>query len=183
MDNLRFIRETMESAGSFTAVPGTGMVLIGLAALVAAAVAAAQASAWGWLTTWFCLAILAVAISAVTITRKARRAQMPLLSGPGRKFVFSFSPPMVVGALLTIVLIRAAALDVLPGMWLMLYGTAVMAGGAFSVRVVPVMGLCFMAIGAVALFTPPAAGTVLMAFGFGALHIVFGVLIARRYGG
>ena len=183
MDNLRFIRETMESAGSFTAVSGLGMILVGIAALAGAVLASAQLTAASRLAVWLAVAPLAILISAITIARKARRAHMTLLSGPGRKFVLSFSPPMFVGALLTVVLMRLGAHEVLPGMWLMLYGTAVVAGGAFSVRAVPVMGLCFMVVGAAALFAPPSAGNLLLGAGFGALHLVFGFLIARRYGG
>ena len=117
------------------------------------------------------------------IVRKARRAHVPLLSGPGRKFLLSFSPPMLVGALLTIVLYRAGLVTTIPGMWLLLYGTAVVAGGAFSVRIVPVMGICFMLAGTLAIFTPAAWNDWIMAAAFGGLHIAFGVPIAWRHGG
>jgi hypothetical protein len=108
---------------------------------------------------------------------------MPLLSGPGRKFVLSFTPSVVVGAVLTAVLFRAGLVSVLPGLWLMLYGTGVIAGGAFSVRIVPVMGLCFILIGIAALVAPAAWDDALLAVAFGGLHIGFGVAIARRHGG
>ena len=61
--------------------------------------------------------------------------------------------------------------------------TAVVTGGAFSVRVVPIMGLCMMVTGAVALLAPAAWGNIFMAVGFGGLQIVFGSLIAHRHGG
>jgi hypothetical protein len=89
---------------------------------------------------------------------------------------------MVVAALLTVPLFRANLGSELPGMWMLLYGVGVIAGGAFSVSVVPVMGVCFMAAGAAALFLP-TFGNWVMAAGFGGLHILFGILIARRHGG
>ena len=183
IDNLRYIRETMERAGEFTAVSGWGEVIIGVTALAAAALASRQTTARGWLFTWLAAAVVSVIVAGIAMTRKSKAADVPLFNGPGRKFVLSFLPPMAVGALLTIVLFRADVMWALPGMWMLLYGTAVMTGGAFSVRIVPVMGICFMLLGAVALFTPPSARDWLMAAGFGAVHIVFGLLIARRYGG
>lgn len=183
MDNLAFIRDTMERAGAFTAVSGWGMVIVGVAALTAAAIAARQPTEVAWLNTWLVAALLAPVIMITAIIRKARAARLPLKSGAGRKFLLSFSPPMVVGALLTIQLYNLGMYDVLPGLWLLIYGTAVVAGGAFSVRVVPVMGFCFMIAGAIALFTPPATNDILMAAAFGGLHIVFGIPIARRHGG
>jgi hypothetical protein len=117
------------------------------------------------------------------MVRKGRAAKMPLLSGPGRKFVLSFSPPMAVGALLTFVLYRAGMLDLIPGVWLLLYGTAVVAGGAFSVRIVPVMGILFMAAGVVALFSPVTWNDWILGAAFGGLHIAFGIPIARSHGG
>jgi hypothetical protein len=183
MDNLQFIRETMERAGSFTAVPGWGGFAMGLSALAASVIAARQTTSNAWLMTWLLEGVFAIALGAWAMKRKADRAQVPLLSAPARKFALSFAPPLLVGALLTLVLYRAGLSAAIPGTWLLLYGTGVVTGGAFSVRVVPVMGLCFMLIGAVALFSPVSWSTAFLGAGFGGLHLIFGIVIARRYGG
>lgn len=183
MDNLRFIRETMERASAFTAVPGWGQVAIGVTAIFAALVASQQKSVEAWVAIWMAEAVVALVIAGWTMYRKARRAATPLLSQPGRKLAINFTPPMFVGALLTVVFYRAGLNGLLPGLWLLLYGAGVVTGGAFSVRPVPLMGLCFMFVGAGAFFCPPEWGDALMAVGFGVLHIIFGLHIARRYGG
>lgn len=183
MDNLAFIRDTMEAAGAFTAVSGWGMVAVGAIATVAAIIASTQHSPLRAIYVWMAAAVLAPCVSAWAIIRKARRAHIPILSGPGRKFILSFSPPMLVGALLTIVLYRGGLTAAIPGVWLLLYGTGVVAGGAFSVRIVPVMGICFMLAGMLALFTPVSWSDWIMGSAFGGLHIAFGIPIARRHGG
>src|SRR5713101_5704259 len=158
LDNLRFIRQTMERAGSFTAVPGWGQVAVGATALAAALLAARQPT-----RRWRARQPPPPARSRATargwaMVRKAYAGNDPILSGPGRRFWLSFIPPMAVGGLLTIALYRAGQAHALPGAWLLLYGTGFVTGGAFSVRIVPVMGLCFMLVGAVALFGPAAWG-------------------------
>ena len=183
MDNLRYIRETMERASAFTGISGWGQVAIGVTALGAALLAAQQTTVKSWLAVWFTEAMFSLLIAGWSMDRKARAARMPLFSGPGRKVAFSLSPPLFAGALLTAVLYRAGLTNAIPGMWLLLYGTGVVTGGMFSVRVVPVMGLCFMTLGAAALFAPAFLANWFLAVGFGILHITFGVIIARRYGG
>ena len=183
MDNLRFIRETMERAGSFTAVSGGGQVAIGCTALVAAWLAARQSAPAVWLLVWTVEALLALAIATWAVARKARAARMPLLSGPGRKVALSLAPALIAGALLTAKLFSIGMLHPLPGVWLLLFGAGTIAAVAYSVPIVPVMGFSFMTLGAAALFTPAAWDDAVMALGFGGLHIVFGILIARRYGG
>lgn len=181
LEDLRFIRATMERASSFTAVPGKGLLAMGLTAILASILASKQPSTPKWLLVWLVEAALALAIAVLTIRQKARKANQPALSGPGSRFVLSLTPPLFAGAFLTLILYR----DIfghLPGLWLLLYGTGIVTGGAFSVRIVPVMGLCFTLMGALALFFPNL-GDVFMAAGFGGLHIVFGVIIARRHGG
>jgi hypothetical protein len=187
IDNLRYIRETMERAGSFTAVPGWGGVAMGATALAAAGLASHAASPGAWLMYWLIEGGVALAVGLLAMERKARVAGLPLWSAPVQKFVFSFVPPLIAGAALTVVLWRAGLVWAIPGVWLMLYGAGVMAGGAFSVPVVPVMGACFLVAGILAVFAPlfgvPADGDLWLGIGFGGLHVVFGAMIARKYGG
>ena len=183
MDNLRFIRETMEAAGTFTAVSGWGQVVIGVTAIFAALFAASQTAPVEWVLVWGGEAILALGISVWFMYNKAKTASLPLLTGSARKLLFSFTPVAAVGMLVTFAFMKRGMIPLLPGMRMVLYGTAVVAAGAFSVRIVPVMGAAFILTGAVALFAPPTWSTALLIAGFGVLHIVFGVVIARRHGG
>lgn len=183
MDNLKYIRETMERATSFTGISGWGQVAIGITALAASLISAQQKTFKGWLTVWVAEALIALLIAGWSIDRKTRAAKMPLMSGSGRKVAFSLSPPIFAGGIVTVVLYRAGLTDAIPGLWLLLYGTGVVTGGMFSVSAVPIMGLCFMALGAGAFLAPAGFANWFMAAGFGGLHIVFGVIIARRYGG
>lgn len=183
MDNLRFIRETMERATSFTAVPGWGLVFMGATALIAAVVAAGQGSTAAWLDTWVADAVLGLTVALAAMIRKARAVRAPLLSGPGRRFALGFAPPVCAAAPLTFVFYQHGLAGIMPGMWLLLFGAGVVTAGAFSVRIVPVMGLSFMLLGAAALLSPAGWGNWWMAAGFGGLDILYGVVIAWRYGG
>ncbi|HEU4698831.1 MAG TPA: hypothetical protein VFS40_06615 [Gemmatimonadales bacterium] len=182
LNDLAFIRQTMERATAFTAVPGWGGIAMGLTALAAAALAGLQPTPGRWLGVWLAEAVVAMTIGAGALGLKARRSGTPLWTRPARQFLFSYLPPIVAGAVLTVALARADLVWLLPGTWLLLYGAGIVTGGAFSVRVVPAMGLGFMALGALAVLEPDW-GDPLLAAGFGGLHIVFGWIIARRYGG
>lgn len=182
-EDLRFIRDTMERSVAFTAVSGWGQVLSGFTALAAAWLASRQPSPFGWLRVWLGEGLLAVAIGLLACTWKANRRGLPLFSGPARKVALGLSPPLVAGAFLSFLLFRAGLDSALPAVWLLLYGAGVITGGAFSVSIVPVMGVCFMLLGGLAVLGPAAWGNGFLAAGFGGLHIIFGLIIARRHGG
>ncbi len=183
IDNLRFIRETMERSTHFTAVPGYGGILMGVTAAAAAYIAAMQPSQREWLIVWLTEAFLAFAIGLLAMWQKSKIAGESLFSAPARKFAFSFVPPLIAGVVLTYGLWKYGHFAMMAPAWMLLYGAAIVTGGAFSVKIVPVMGWLFMAAGAAALALPAVYGNYLMAASFGLLHIVFGAIIARRYGG
>ena len=182
-ESLHFIRDTMERAAGFSAVPGWGGALMGVSALIAAIVAHPSQGSDRWLAIWLFEAAVAAAIGLTAIVHKARRSGTPLSGPAARKFALAFLPAIAAGAILTAVFYRRGLTGDLPGCWLVLYGAAVASGGALSVRIVPLMGGGFMILGAAALASTPAWGDTFMAAGFGVLQIAFGIVIARRHGG
>jgi len=182
-DNLQFIRETMERSTHFTAVPGYGGILMGVTAIVAAYIANQQPYLRDWLIVWLTEACLAFAIGMLALWQKTKIAKTTLLSAPARKFAFGFLPPLLCGVAITLGLWRFEHYEMMAPVWILLYGASVVTGGAFSVKVVPVMGWIFMAVGAIAFALPASLGNILMGATFGVLHVIFGIIIARRYGG
>ncbi|MDQ6800976.1 MAG: hypothetical protein M3041_09085 [Acidobacteriota bacterium] len=185
VDNLRYIRDAMERASAFTSIPGWGGFVIGLTALATTAIAEPM-TAWNprrWLITWLAEAVVAAVIGGVAMWWKGSRAGTPFMSGAARRFFISYFAPMIAGAVLTFAIVRGGTLEPLPSVWMLLYGVAFVSSGAFSLRVIPVMGVCFMTIGLLAAFVPLAVGNLLLGAAFGGLHIIFGLIIARNYGG
>ncbi len=183
MADLRFIRETMESAAGFSAFSGWGLILIGAVATACGLLAARQPTRLRWLAAWVAAAAVSAVIGALSTARKTRSARQSLIPGPARKFALSLAPAVVSGALLTCALEQAERFDLLPGTWLLLYGAGLVAAGAWSVHVVPVIGTVFMVMGAVGLLLPLPWGDWLLIAGFGGLHVAFGVIVGRKHGG
>lgn len=183
IDNVRFIREMMERSSSFTAVPGYGGMLMGATAVVAAYIASQQIYLRDWLIVWLTEACLAAAIGILAMWQKSRIAGESLMSAPARKFAFGFAAPLVSGVAVTLGLWRYEHYEVMAPVWMLSYGAAVVTGGAFSVRAVPVMGWAFIVFGAASFALPAAYSNYMMLASFGILHIVFGAIIGRKYGG
>jgi len=183
IDNLKFIRETMERSTVFTSVPGYGGILMGATAAVAAYIAHSQAYLRDWLLVWLMEAGLAFFIGLLAMWQKTKLTKTSLFSTPARKLLMNSLPPMLCGVFITLGLWRFGHFEAMIPVWILTYGAAVVCGGAFSVKAVPIMGWCFIALGAVAFFLPANMGNLMMGLSFGVLHIVFGLIIGRRFGG
>jgi hypothetical protein len=183
LEHLRVIRQTMERSSAFTAVPGWGFCIMGATALLAGPIAYRQRNAEGWLAAWLLEALLAATIALAMMHQKATRLGTEVLSISGRRLFIGLLPALAAGGLLTVALMWSGPLRLIPGVWLVLYGVAVMQAGAFSVRTVPAMGGAFVAFGAVALPLPWLWSNIVLTAGFGLLHIIFGIIIARKHGG
>ena len=183
LEHLEVIRQTMERSTAFTAVSGWGYVGMGATALFASYLALRQPTIEAWLAVWLGEALVAVTVALVAMHWKASRLGTPILSLPGRRLFVGLLPALFAGGVLTVALVRSGDTRQIPGVWLLLYGVAVMQAGAFSVRTIPVMGALFVLTGAIALPLPWLWANVMLAGGFGLVHIAFGAYIARRHGG
>lgn len=186
LDDLGFIRATMERAAAHTAVPDWGGVWMGLTALIAGPFAIQAPTAGRWFTVWAATAIVAGSIGVWEMFRRARIEGVSLFHGAGSRFAKALAPGLITGMLLTLALRAVGSLELLPGVWLLCYGTAVVGAGAYSIRAVRTMGLSFMLLGGASLigvvFAPGhrVVGDAFMMAGFGVLHVVFGLVIARE---
>ena len=181
--DLQYIRKTIESSSSFTSVSGLGAILIGVSALGTAWLAGLLPSPQARLQLWVAEAVLAATLGLLATVKKARRDGRDLSHPVSRRFLFNLVPPLLAGAALTAAMAAAGNFEIMPGLWLLLYGTGVLTAGAFSIRVVPLMGLCFMGLGILTLLLSPGFHQIMMGVGFGGLHLLFGAVIARYYGG
>ncbi len=183
MDNLEFIRNTMQRSTEFTAVPGYGGVWMGVTAIGAAVIAGMQTTWLMWTAVWIVEAFLAVSVGAMMMWQKSKYIETPLNSEPAKKFALGFAPAIISAIILTVLLSLKGLFQYLPSVWLTLYGTAVVSGGAYSVKIVQVKGWFFIALGAISIFVPAVYGNGLMGIGFGIFNVVFGLIIAKKHGG
>jgi hypothetical protein len=156
---------------------------MGVLGLAAVFLAAKETTRSGWLVVWLAVAPLAATVGVFFLMRKARATNAALARGAGRRFALALVPPLLAGAALTAGLVRARAFDVLPGLWLLLYGIAVLAAGAHSVPAVRLFGAALLVFGFLALAVPFPAANALLGAGFGLGHVVSGAVVARRHGG
>jgi hypothetical protein len=184
-DNLRFIRDTIERAGSFTAIPGRGGVLIGISAIITATLAysPSRSNPRLWLVCWLADALLASIIAVVAIRKKAGAAGVSLTARPARRFFLSYAAPPFAAAVLTGAEAQHGVYWLMPATWLLTYGAAFIASGSLSIHLISRMGLCFIILGMAAAFAPLPVANIILGIGFGGLHLTFGWLIWRRFGG
>ena len=156
---------------------------MGATALLASYLALRQPTIEAWLAVWLGEALVAVTMALVAMHWKGSRLGTRILSIPGRRLFVGLLPALFAGGVMTVALVRSGDIRQIPGVWLLLYGVAVMQAGAFSVRSIPVMGAVFVLIGAIALPLPWFWANVMLAVGFGLVHIAFGSYIAWCHGG
>jgi hypothetical protein len=182
-EHLRFIRNTIEAAQTFTTIPGKGCIAMGLAATAAAVLEGIPPLAPHWLPIWLMAAVISCAVALFFMEQKARLQGLSLRRAVATRFFLTLAPAFVAGGILTVALTDTVGRETIAGIWLLLYGVGIAACGLFSIPVVLIAGFAFMGLGTVALAAPAAWAPWLLGAGFGGIHLVLGALIIRDHGG
>jgi hypothetical protein len=182
LGTLAYIRTSIETSGSM-AVPGMAGIVMGIIGIFATIVASLPRAAPHWLEIWLIAAAIASALGAAMMAREASQSGHALYLGPVRKFLLCLCPALLAGAAVTFALYRTGTTSLIPGVWLLLYGCAVLSASTVTIartmKLICIMGALFMVLGVLAFAAPPSAHTVILGMGFGALHTVFGILIGQ----
>ena len=183
VENLRYIRSTIDAVHTFTTVPGKGCIAMGLTALVAVGVESIPQLAQHWLAVWVGAAIVACGSALWFMEQKARAQGLSLRRAVARRFFMTMAPAFLAGAILTAALAGQVDRELITGMWLLLYGAGLAACGLFAIPAVFTAGIAFMALGTATLWLPPGSAAIVLALGFGGIHVALGVTIMRHHGG
>ena len=182
LGTLAYIRASIESSSSMD-VPGMAGIVMGIIGVLAAIVVSLPRWAAHWLGIWLAAAVVALVLGGALVARQIARRGHARYLGPVRKFLLCLCPALLAGAVLTLVLGTAGETRVIPGMWLLLYGCAVLSASTVTVagiaRLICMMGGLFVVLGLMTFALPAAAHTAMLGLGFGLLHIIFGFLIGR----
>jgi hypothetical protein len=183
VENLRYIRSTIEAVHTFTTVPGKGCIAMGITALFAVAIESAPPLAEYWLAVWVGAAAIACGSALWFMEQKARAQGLSLRRAVAKRFFMTLAPAFIAGAILTAALVGRVDRELITGVWLLLYGTGLAACGLFAIPAVFTAGLAFMALGTATLWLPPGSAHIVLALGFGGIHLALGTTIVRHHGG
>src|ERR1700722_18546316 len=132
LGTLAYIRTSIESSSSMD-VPGMAGIVMGLIGVLATIVVSQPRFAPHWLAIWLIAAAAALLLGGALVARQIARRGHTRYLGPTRKFLLCLCPALLAGAVLTWVLWTVRMTSVIPGMWLLLYGCAVLSASTVTI--------------------------------------------------
>jgi len=179
---LEVIRMLMERGTRYTHVCGSSGIAAGLITLGGCAVLASGRLPYDRVTSFvatFAVVFVASFLANVYFTfRMARQNHEPVWSRTARTVTLAFLPNFVAAIVLSGVLIREGRLDLLPGLWMLLYGCGELAISFFAPLSILVLGLAFVLAGAVSLLFFRGHEVLMMGLSFGGIHLAYGLAVS-----
>lgn len=189
IDDLRYIRSTMEKSSKFLTLSGISGVAAGCVALIGSVVAYKivyeKLSFTGSLRIDLLILsalvlILAIALGVYFSLKKARKSGEKLFNGISYGLFRDGGIPLVVGGVFCLILVSNDCPLLVVAAMLIFYGIALIGFGARSYGDIRVLGGCEIFLGIVAGFIP-RYGLLIWTIGFGLLHIIYGIYMYIRY--
>lgn len=185
--NLESIRILMERTGRYSNFSAVSAATAGTLAIAAAAVCRWREISFDVPHPWWKLIALWAAVFAVAFLQNlfwtwvhARRRGERVWTHLTRAMTMAVLPGFFTGGVLTGFAIVERRLDMLPGIWMLMYGTAVLGAALFAGRNLKIFGALFLLMGAFTIHWRQY-GVEMMAASFGLLHLGLGLLIAWKF--
>lgn len=198
-DDLKAIRKIMEESSRFLSLSGLSGLMIGIFALIGAFLGfviirdslpgtsliidpSVFISKHGFTLMFIALIVLlASIISAYAFAlQRCRKEQLSFWSPVTRRLLVNLSVPLIFGALFIMVLVLNNSPEYIIPAMLCFYGMALFNAGKFTFDEVRYLGIFEMVLGIIAgLF--PGYGLILWVCGFSLLHILYGIILYRKY--
>lgn len=197
LQDLATIRSMMERASRFLSLSGLSGVSAGIVALAGAWLAAEAVGGTalpvpvGFMTRSLPLQtfliidaslvlVLALGLSILFSRRMARKRGVPLWSSATKFVLLSLAIPLAAGGAFCLILLQNGIFFLIPSTMLVFYGLALFSAGTYTVGEVRYLAILEIMLGLLAAVWPEH-GLAFWAFGFGALHILYGILLYAKY--
>ena len=201
-EELKTIRKMMEESTKFLSLSGLSGLFPGLFAIAGAVVvwfmvldsgnisyAEASESIAGKSLTEIKIQLVIVAMSVLLLSlasafyfsyRNAKQTGRSMFTPVARRLLVSLLIPLAAGGLLAIILLVQNQIQLIIPVFLIFYGLSLVNAGKFTYNEIFYLGILEIITGLISSVFP-AQGLLFWVVGFGILHIVYGIMMYRKY--
>ena len=193
-DDLAHIRSMMERSSRFVSLSGLSGIGAGVTGVVGAFFANQIIEKSGGVTngyynhqTVYELIIVALITLIVALffgsfftIRKSKKLGLAVWTSTTKKTMIQLSIPLLVGAIFCLALIKYEFFGLIAGTTLIFYGLALLNAEKYVFSDIKYLGMLEILLGCISLFWI-GQGLLFWTIGFGFLHIVYGIILYRKY--
>lgn len=124
--------------------------------------------------------VLAVLSGYIFTARKSKEKNLQIWDQTTKRLLFNFAVPLITGGLFCLGLLYHEIFVFVAPTTLIFYGLALVNASKYTFTDIQYLGLCQIVLGLLSFFFL-GWGLVFWAFGFGVLHIVYGLVMHKKY--
>lgn len=197
-EDLAHIRSMMERSSRFISLSGLSGVFAGLSALIGGLYAyqLIRTSSYQYsdgsvlllpvelvselLLIGFVVLMFAFAFGIFFTIRKSKKYDLPIWTSATKKMLFNLVVPLLSGGIFCLALIFHGIYGFIAPATLIFYGLALINAEKYTFSDIKYLGFCELVLGFVSLFYI-GYGLVFWIIGFGILHILYGLIMFKKY--
>ena len=201
LEDIKAIRKIMEESSRFLSLSGLSGVFIGITAIIGALVAyflipdgsirfdeylrnhsaeETYSLRWQLITDAALVLLLSMFLAFWFSIRKAKKEGKIFMTPISKRLLINLLIPLATGGVFAIVLLIQNQVGLIVPSFLIFYGLSLVNAGKFTFGEIFYLGILEIITGLAAAFFP-GWGLIFWIFGFGILHIIYGLVMYRKY--